>query len=170
MRTAVTLLMVRHAIALERNPARWHDDALRPLSARGIRRYRRAAAGLRHLVKPPTQVLSSPMLRARQTAAILSEDAEWPRAQIVATLAPGHRPEQTIAQLSARHGARLAIVGHEPDLGQLLAYCIGDKIARPHIEFKKGAVACIAFAGSIRAGRGALQWLLPTRVLRKLPR
>ena len=74
------LLIVRHAIAFERNIARWPDDADRPLSPKGVARAAKAAAGIKQLVRAPTRVLASPLVRAQQTAAILSEVAGWPRA------------------------------------------------------------------------------------------
>ena len=75
------LLIIRHAIAFERDRHRWADDGARPLSPSGIRRARKAAAGLKELSKAPDRLLTSPLVRARQTAKILTEIAGWPRAE-----------------------------------------------------------------------------------------
>ncbi len=83
------LLIIRHAIAFERDRHRWADDAARPLSPAGIRRSRKAAAGLKELCKVPDRLLTSPLIRARQTAKILTEVAGWPPAEIAPELKPG---------------------------------------------------------------------------------
>src|SRR6201989_3363574 len=82
------LLIVRHAIAFERDRARWHDDATRPLSPAGIRRARKAAAGLKELTARPARLLTSPLVRAQQTASILTTVAGWPVAEEVTELSP----------------------------------------------------------------------------------
>src|SRR5882757_2248625 len=83
------LLIVRHAIAFDRDRHRWHEDAARPLSPAGIRRARKAAAGLKKLIARPQRLLSSPLVRARQTAQILTDVAGWPEAEEVHELSPG---------------------------------------------------------------------------------
>src|SRR5258708_35952539 len=82
------LLIVRHAIAFERDRHRWRDDGARPLSPAGIRRARKAAAGLKELSKAPDRVLTSPLVRARQTAQILTDVPGSPQAMAVPELAP----------------------------------------------------------------------------------
>ena len=91
------LLIVRHAIAFERNPERWPDDGARPLSPRGVMRARRAAAGLKKLAVRPVRVLASPLVRTQQTAAILTQYAGWPRALLCPLLLPGGSPSITRA-------------------------------------------------------------------------
>src|SRR5579864_7434188 len=118
------LLIVRHAVAFERSPRRWPEDGERPLSPRGVQRARQAAAGLKHLTDRPLRVLTSPLLRARQTAEILARCAGWPAAAPCALLAPDGSPERLLALLAGLRGARIAVVGHEPDLGRLLAACL----------------------------------------------
>lgn len=157
------LLVVRHAIACERDVRRWRNDAERPLSAAGIRRARKCASGLMRLFPAPERVLTSPLLRARQTAAILTEIAKWPAADETAALAPQASPAALLRQIGA--GRRVAVIGHQPGLGHLLAFClIGD--AGVAIELKKNAVACLAFPGTPRMGRATLKWLLTARMLR----
>jgi phosphohistidine phosphatase len=159
------LLLVRHAIAFERDPKRWRDDRERPLSPRGIARARKAAAGLKRLTQAPARVLSSPLLRTRQTAAILTQVAGWPQAVPAARLAPGTRPEELLAWLASAGTARVAAVGHEPDLSGLLAVCLGS--GKPAaLGFKKMAVALVRFRGAARAGGGRLAWFASPRVLR----
>jgi phosphohistidine phosphatase len=161
------LLIVRHAIAYDRDRARWHDDAARPLSPAGIRRARKAAAGLKELTPRPVRFLSSPLVRARQTATILTEVAGWPEAEEIPELSPGE-PALAVLTLLARERCKVvAVVGHQPGLGQLLAACLLGGGTLP-IEMKKNAVACVAFAGKPRAGHAALKWLATPRMLRAL--
>src|SRR5690348_174269 len=74
------VILVRHAIAFERDRARWRDDGERPLSPEGKRKFRKAVAGLMKLVPKVDVVLTSPLVRTRQTAEILSAVAHWPKA------------------------------------------------------------------------------------------
>lgn len=162
------LLIVRHAIAYDRDPHRWREDAERPLSPAGIRRARRAAAGLKQLTTRPERLLSSPLVRAKQTARILTDIAGWPEAEEVAELAPGE-PALAVLALLAKHRSKLtAVVGHQPGLGQLLGACLLGGGGSFPIEMKKNAVACVSFEGKPRPGHAALKWLATPRMLRAL--
>jgi phosphohistidine phosphatase len=160
------LLIVRHAIAFERDRHRWRDDGARPLSPAGIRRARKAAAGLKEFSKAPDRVLTSPLVRARQTAQILTEVAGWPQAVETPELSP-QEPALAVLNLLDKDRSKLvAVVGHQPGLGALLTACLlGDGGTLP-IEMKKNAVACLSFDGAPRAGRAALKWLATPRMLR----
>ena len=160
------LLLIRHAIAFERDRRRWRDDAARPLSPAGMRRARKAAAGLKEFSKAPDLLLTSPLLRAKQTARILTEVAGWPTPTEASELSPGERAPSVLALLGRVRGKVVAIVGHQPELGALLTACLlGDGRAIP-IEMKKNAVACVSFEGTARAGHAALKWLATPRMLR----
>jgi phosphohistidine phosphatase len=160
------LLIVRHAIALERNTNRWPDDEERPLSARGMARARKAALGLKALTAAPNRVLSSPLLRAAQTAAILAQVAGWPKATACRQLMPGISPKELLATLGRSRDERLAVVGHEPGLGALLAICLPAGVSGAAFGFRKMGVALLEFQGAPRAGRGQLIWFVPPRLLR----
>lgn len=159
------LLLVRHAIAFERDPTRWRDDRKRPLSPRGVSRARKAALGLRHLTESPALVLASPLLRTYQTAIILEEYAGWPSPNSCEELQPGHPPEEFMELLAGTAPGRVAAVGHEPNMHLLLASCLGSG-ARSAFEFRKMGVALVSFRGRARAGGGQLVWFVPPRVLR----
>jgi phosphohistidine phosphatase len=167
---SMELLVLRHAIAFPRDAKRWPEDTERPLTADGVKRARRAAAGLKRITRQPLLVLTSPLVRARDTATIFAQAAHWPKAVECEALSPGGSPEGVLEALR-RQGGTLdcaALVGHQPHLGRLLALCVrGD--ARPEaFELKKSAVACLEFDGPPRAGQGVLEWLLAPRILRKL--
>jgi phosphohistidine phosphatase len=162
----VELLIVRHAIAFERDRHRWRDDGARPLSPAGTRRARKAACGLKEFSKVPDRLLTSPLVRAVQTAQILTDFAGWPQAEEVVELSPGESALAVLTLLGKDRSKRVAVVGHQPGLGALLTACLlGDGGALP-IEMKKNAVACVSFEGSPRPGHAALQWLATPRMLR----
>jgi phosphohistidine phosphatase len=165
--------LVRHAIAEPRGQT-WPDDTLRPLSPEGVRRMEQVVSGLAALDVTFAQIVSSPLVRARQTADLLATGVALrsgglrPSAVLVLSeLAPDVAPEVTMCALAAAtDAAPVALVGHEPDLGLLAAWLIGAD--RP-IPFKKGAVCRIDVrAWPARAGRGELIWFAPPRLLRRL--
>ena len=162
------LLIVRHAIAFDRDRQRWREDAVRPLAPAGIRRARKAAAGLEKLTTRPQRLLTSPLVRAKQTAQILTDVAGWPAAEEVSELSPGE-PAVAVLELLAKDRSKLtAVVGHQPGLGHLLAACLLRGGGSLPIEMKKNAVACVSFDGKPRAGHAALKWLATPRMLRGL--
>ncbi len=166
------LLIVRHAIAQDRDEARARQcaDADRPLTDKGRRRMLQAAAGIRSEVAPLQRILTSPLPRAQQTAEILAR--EYPGVPLAVTdrLSPGHSLPSLIDELAATAlPGTLAIVGHEPDLSGLIALllCGEDKAA---IQLKKAGAALLDFPQRIAIGRGTLLWLLAPGQLRKLGR
>ena len=164
------LFILRHAIAFPRDAKRWPDDGKRPLTMEGVKKARRAAAGLKRIVKPPALVLSSPLVRARDTAAIFEQSARWPDAQECEELSPGASPE-AVLEVLRRRGAEadcVAVVGHQPHLGRLLALCLRGEARCEAFELKKSAVACVRFEGPPRPHQGTLAWLLTPRILREL--
>jgi len=164
------LLILRHAIAYPRDAGRWPDDDERPLTAQGIRRARRAATGLKRILQRPQLVLTSPLVRARDTAMIFRQAAGWPRAVQCAVLTPSSQPAQTLEMLR-REGAKakcVAVVGHQPHLGRLLALCLRGDCRPEAFELKKSAVAWIWFDRLPTAHAGELRALLPPKALRQL--
>jgi phosphohistidine phosphatase len=156
--------LIRHAAAFDRDRKRWPDDQQRPLTPEGIKKFRRAAAGLEHLVGKVDCMLTSPLVRARETAKILETVAGWPHASEVPELAQGRTVEQALAAIGDRAAVhprleRLALVGHEPNLTELLAACVAGPRARARggYELKKGGAACLLFAPAVLAGRARLE-------------
>lgn len=162
------LYLVRHGLAEERGDA-WPDDTKRPLTDEGISRMRKGARGLARLGLSVEVVLTSPLIRARQTAEILAAALD-PRPSLVNidSLAPDGTYAAVIADLE-KHGrkARLALVGHEPMIGEFAARILG---SRHPIEFKKGAVCRIDIDDLPPAGPGDLRWMLTPKILRALKR
>jgi phosphohistidine phosphatase len=162
------LIIVRHAIAFERDAERWPDDRARPLKPSGRREFRRVAAGLARLYPKIDLLLTSPLERSRQTAKILTDAIGWPKAAERDELTPETAVATTLASLRQPQVRRLAIVGHEPHLSTLIALCVTTPSSGLQVKLKKGAVAVIRFEGPLRAGNGELSALLPPRLLRRM--
>ena len=167
MAATIELYLVRHAIAAERGP-KYPDDRLRPLTNEGRKRFEQSIPGAVCAGVALDLVLTSPLTRALETAGILANGLRpRPSVQELEALAPGGRHAllvEAITKFSNRH-RRIAMVGHEPDLGEFGARLIG---ARGTIEFTKGAICAIDLDGATPGGPGTLRWLLPPRVLRGL--
>jgi len=160
------LYLIRHAIAEERGDA-WPDDAKRPLTEQGMSRMRKSVRGLARLGVAMDVILTSPLVRARQTAEIVAAGLE-PRPAILTI--DSLTPAGTFAALAAdleKHTrkTRLALVGHEPNIGEIAARLLG---TRHPIEFKKGAVCRIDVDELPPHGPGDLRWFLPPRALRSV--
>jgi phosphohistidine phosphatase len=162
------LYLIRHGVAEQRGDA-WPDDAKRPLSERGISRLKKSARGFARLGITLDVVVTSPLVRTRQTAEIIAAAFD-PKPHIVNadSLAPGgaHAAVLTDLEKQARK-TRIALVGHEPGIGELAARLIG---TRHPLVFKKGAVCRIDVDAVPPHGTGTLQWFLTPRVLRSIRR
>jgi phosphohistidine phosphatase len=168
MATPTELYIVRHAIAAERG-SEWPDDTKRPLTERGINRFKEVVKGLRRLDITVDEVFTSPLVRARQTAEILASGLEGKApVKVLDALAPGHTAASVMTQLArVAKRRRVALVGHEPELGELAAYLIG---AGRALAFKKGGI-CRIDLGSLTSKRAAsLIWFLPPNVARQVKR
>lgn len=170
MTTGGKLLIIRHSTAMDRDAAARGQvpDAERPLTEKGIRRMRRAAAGLKVLVPALDVILASPRRRAVQSADLIGESFPDARRETLQALAPDGDPEAVLADRRRRPRSEwVAVVGHEPDLG-LLASAALSGATRSFLPLKKGGCCLLTFDGQVRAGRGRLVWSLPPRVLRDL--
>ena len=161
-------LLVRHAAAHERGPE-WPDDRVRPLTPGGRRRFERVARGLASLGTTVDAILTSPLLRARQTAEVLAGALPGPPPIIeIDILSPGHdAPTMARALVRGHHPARLVLVGHEPGLGELASLLLG--LGRP-LVFRKGGACRIDLPPSGALSGGTLIWMLPPRVSRRIGR
>jgi len=171
------LYLVRHAIAAERGPKYPKDDT-RPLTRVGKARMKEVVAGWRKLKPRLDLILTSPLVRAQSTAEIVRDGLrnDVPLTRFPA-LAPGHRPSEVAEALEkfakllktgkgkGKKASVIALVGHEPDLGQLAGWLIGTK---EPIPFKKGGIARIDLAALPPKQNGQLIWHATPKLLRAL--
>jgi phosphohistidine phosphatase len=159
--------LIRHGVAAERSKE-WPDDSKRPLTPEGLLRLRKEARALNDLDVGFDQIISSPLVRTRQTADVFAEVLKGhPPVAVSDALAPAGTPAAVMQELTKHvRKARVALVGHEPNLGELAAQLIG---ARVPLEFKKGGVCRIDFDVLPPKGTGRLQWFVTPKMLRKIP-
>lgn len=163
------LYIMRHGVAVTRGTEGISDDAKRPLTPDGKQKMREIAAGLTRLGCELDWIVSSPLVRAVESAEIVGEalGTDVPM-DFCDALCPGGSPEAVIAFLAKRSNRkRVLVVGHEPDLSEMAARLLG---AGRHANFalKKGGCCLITFDEFPPVSPGRLVWWAPPRLLRKL--
>jgi phosphohistidine phosphatase len=139
------LLLVRHAHAGDRDPSQWPDDTQRPLTEKGRKAHAKVARTLRNLELAPELVLTSPWLRAMQTAEIVREVMLLPQAP-VPTTALADDPD--LARIAAEVGPRgdrsvVALVGHSPWLEELAALLLTGSDRGLKVDLPKSGVMAL---------------------------
>jgi phosphohistidine phosphatase len=161
------LYLVRHGIAEDGNPGL--NDRDRALTEAGRAKMTRAAQGLRKLKVRPALILTSPLKRAHETAEILAGGLDGARIEILSELAPGVDSSKIVEALRsfARHKS-VAVVGHQPGLGNLASFLLTGSEKRCRLDFKKGGVACLEAELADNQMRCVLEWLTTAKVLRRV--
>jgi phosphohistidine phosphatase len=155
------LYFLRHGPALDRDE--WNAaDRERPLTPSGTERVERLAGFMAGLDLAIEEVITSPYIRARQTAAIVAQSLGLSDCLTEdSRLEPGFDLDAMNSLLTERAGLdSILLVGHEPDLSALLGTLIGGG----RIGMKKGALACVKGVGPLDL-RGELAWLLPPSIM-----
>jgi phosphohistidine phosphatase len=153
------LYFLRHGIAADVGPA-GSGDAGRPLTKEGVTKLKAATRGLRRLGVAPDVLLSSPLVRARQTAEIVAYELEL-ELQLADALAPGCTVERLLDLLGQHRDAeRAMVVGHEPDFSAMIGALTGGS----RVLIKKGGLGRVDL--DVTEASGALVWLLPPSALR----
>ena len=158
-RPVIGLHLLRHAHAGD--PERWHgDDAERPLSEKGRRQAERLGRLLAASDDAPDLFITSPKVRARETAEMVAGALKVP--VVVDRRLGGGLDLSTLSEILTAHadGERPCVVGHDPDFSELAGSLVG--LPMP---LRKGALARIDLSGEVAAGAGTLRWLIPPDVL-----
>ncbi len=136
------------------------DDDLRPLTKKGRRQSERLGAFLEaHGVRPDV-IVSSPLVRARQTAEIVAE-ALGMTIKTDRRLGTGFGKRELWAVLDETGAREILLVGHDPDFSALLTYLID----AAGMGMKKGSLATIDLHTKLGDGEGELRWLVPPDLL-----
>jgi len=163
----VHLVLVRHGPAEDRDPVRWPNDRLRPLSAKGSRQTRQVADGLVGLLDGVARVASGPALRSRRTAEMVGTALDPPRE---VELWPELDLDMPAAPILARVRRELRVrqtavlVGHDPVLAELIGLALTGEDAAV-AKLTKGGAAALEFPASVRPGSARLLWLLTRKQL-----
>ena len=158
--------LVRHGIAIERDNPKCPPEPERFLTAEGVKKSRAAALGLKSIGVKPDIFVTSPYVRAAQTAEIFAEALGFTAEKIRASdaLKPGANPVMALQEISKIRAKELFCFGHAPHLDQLIA-----QMTSAHgvfTELKKAGGACLEHT-SVQ-GRWILRWVLTPKMLRQL--
>jgi phosphohistidine phosphatase len=164
------IYLVRHGIAYEPGTPGYEDDTQRPLTEKGRDKMTRIARAVRELGAKPNYILSSPYIRARQTAEIFAKALKYKKDKLVFSplLAPMGPAGPIIAEITEKYETdELLIVGHEPCLsGFVSALAAGTPDLA--INIKNGGVCCMS-ADDLRTERKAsIEWLLTPKISTKI--
>jgi phosphohistidine phosphatase len=161
-------LLFRHGIAVERDE--WEGpDAGRPLTECGAKRVAQVAAGLSRLDVQPTHVLSSPLIRAIETAKIAHSSLQVRSAvQIVDELLPDAPPGRLLSILhDLPPDSCVLCIGHEPHLGMAASVLLSGR-ASASFPLKKAGACLIELSTPVKPSRGVLRWWLTPGQLRAI--
>jgi phosphohistidine phosphatase SixA len=152
--------LLRHADAGD--PEAWTGpDSVRPLSEKGRKQSKRLAEHLATIGFSVDRIITSPKIRAEQTAEIVAERIKAKVSVDDRLAGPFDLATVDAILTDAGDPERVVLVGHDPDFSHTLS-----TLAGPRLEMKKGAIARIDAERPLRAGRGTLRWLLPPDALR----
>jgi phosphohistidine phosphatase len=163
------LYLIRHGIAVDRDAPNSPPDTDRPLTPKGIKKTCAAAQGLRALEVKPDAVLTSPWLRALQTAEIFCEALRYPAKKIIRldALKGTSAPVELLRELQPMKAKVVLAFGHEPHLHLVIGHVLhtNSKIT----ELKKAGAALLDLERAVPA-QGRLVALYPAGTLRLLGR
>lgn len=160
--------LIRHGKAGS-PPGEYHDDDLRLLTEEGKQETTRLATIWKKMGIEFDKLISSPLLRARQTAEIIAQVYDW-NYEITERESMGHMfsVDGVISMLDTFPGKKkVALVGHNPDLSTLAAAFVKGTMT-PCVDFKESAIMGINFLGAPSVGNGALLFYMPPEILRPL--
>jgi phosphohistidine phosphatase len=162
------LYILRHATAEE--AAEGGDDGARKLTARSRDRMCNAAAGLRAMGLKFDAILTSPLVRAAETAEIVSAAFNnEPAPQVLPALASGVPPAEVLAVLKPfTRDQQVMIVGHEPQLSNLASQLLSGSADLVHLRLKTGGCIALELPQRFERGGAELRWMLTHRQLRRM--
>jgi len=154
------LYLIRHAEAVELGQDGVTTDEARPLTEKGRQQCPTLAKALRRLGIRIDVLLTSPLVRARQTAEGITMNwgKSGPPITEAPELAPGGKKRKLLKQVNSLRAEHVGLVGHNPDLSELVGWLLGDK--RVGINLEKAGAACIEFESGADKGKGTAVWLV----------
>ena len=160
------LYIIRHAIAVDEGSPEYEDDSLRPLSDKGKKKMRQIAKGLHALGVDFDLILSSPYIRAKETAEILADvfkikkDVEFSN-----NLIPTGDPDLLLSEINENYSVdSIALVGHEPHLTALIGLLVSEN-ASIDMSLKKGGMCRLSADDLHHTRKATLEWLLTPGIL-----
>jgi phosphohistidine phosphatase len=157
------LYLVRHAIA--EDVTEHEDDSLRPLTEKGREKMHRIADALKELGVQPDLIVSSPYVRASQTAVVLAKELKYKEELAYSDfLMPIAEPNDMIGEINEKFSVdELMLVGHEPNLSSLVSVLLAGN-ADLSISLKKGGVCCLSVDDLHYDRKATLEWLVTPKI------
>ena len=142
------------------------NDSDRDLTLEGVEEVECAARSVRAMKLTFTSILSSPLDRARQSAAIVAKQYPAVQPQVFEQITPTSDPQNLFHELhSYPRDSRILLVSHEP----FISHCIATLISgsnQPRISIKKASLACVEVGSPIQRGAGILLWLITSEQMK----
>ena len=160
------LYIVRHGIAVDRGDPKAPPEAERPLTAKGVQKTRSAALGLKAVGVNPDVLITSPLVRAAQTAEIFAEAVGFPpeKIRVSENLKPSENPAEIVKEIQRLRAKEVMCFGHAPHMDQWISYLAGTRGTLTAL--RKAGVACLEHGTA--HGKWELLWLLTPKILRAL--
>jgi len=159
------IYLVRHAIAENSGTSDYEDDSLRPLTEKGREKMKKIAAALKTLGVKPDLIVSSPYIRASQTASILAKTFKYKEEIAYSdSLVPMGDSDDMIGEINEKYSVdELMLVGHEPNLSTLASILLSGS-PDISINFKKGGICCLSVDDLHYDRKAVLEWLVTPKI------
>jgi phosphohistidine phosphatase len=162
----MNLYLIRHAIAVDEGTPEYEEDSQRPLTDKGKKKMRQIAKGLRALGVEFDLILSSPYIRAKETAEVLADVFKIKKDVIFSNnLMPMGDPDLLIAEMNEKYSeTSVALVGHEPFLTALIGLLVSEN-ASIDMTLKKGGLCRLSADDLHHTRKATMDWLLTPGIL-----
>ena len=150
------LFLLRHGDAIQ-NPSL--NDSARPLSEAGRRQAETVGSFLHSSTIEFDKIVSSPLLRAIETAEVVGHRLHGPKPEQTEYLVPGTRKRQLLDFINSSQAKSLLLVGHEPHLSETVSLLLSERETLG-FEFRKCSLGCLVASEPVREGHAVLRFLL----------
>ena len=163
------IYLIRHSNAVDPGTPGYEDDSARPLTEKGRDKMEKIASALKALGIAPDLIVSSPYLRAKETAEILAKGLKYkPDIAFSDALVPMENADRIIGEINEKYSVdELVLVGHEPCLSVLIGTLIAGN-PELTINLKNGGVCCLSSDDLHTERKAVLEWLLTPKILSEL--
>ena len=163
------IYLIRHSNAVDPGTPGYEDDSLRPLTEKGRDKMKGIASALKKLDVKPDLIVSSPYVRARQTAEILAKVLKYKKELTFSdALVPMGNADNIIGEINEKYSAdELVLVGHEPCFSTLISTLTSGNPDLA-INIKNGGVCCLSSDDLHTERKAVLEWLLTPKILNEL--
>lgn len=164
----IKIIVVRHAVAMDREifSVEGKPDGQRPLTQKGKREFKKFLKKTKHHLKDAEMILTSPYLRASQTAELLRKEFKSLKFLETSDLKAESNPQKLITSLKKMKSNSVILVGHEPFLSTFVSLLLaGTK--RQIIEIKKGGIVVLSVKDlqSLGVGKAVLLWSMNPSII-----